>query len=114
MASSSKNNAKRKTYISSDDDDGSYVQEVERSNADAVMGQVKNTFIHSRKAHALDDATANAIQSCLTKWFLGSDDTVGVHDVRGMPWRKRYDPNLSSKEKAQRAYEARIYNIYYK
>lgn len=41
----------------------------------------------------------------LLEWFEEK------RDVRGMPWRKRYDPNLSKEERAQRAYEVLVSEV---
>lgn len=54
---------------------------------------------HSSAQHSLKPSVARNIQENLATWFLT------VHDARGMPWRKQYDPSLPDAEKAQRAYE---------
>ena len=41
----------------------------------------------------------------LLEWFEEK------RDVRGMPWRKRYDPSLSKEERAQRAYEVLVSEV---
>lgn len=41
----------------------------------------------------------------LLEWFEEK------RDVRGMPWRKRYDPGLSKEERAQRAYEVLVSEV---
>ncbi|PPQ87673.1 hypothetical protein CVT25_011440 [Psilocybe cyanescens] len=45
----------------------------------------------------------------MRKSLLGWYKTV--HDTRGMPWRRSYDPNLGPDERAQRAYEVWISEI---
>jgi hypothetical protein len=37
----------------------------------------------------------------LLEWYSG------VHEARGMPWRKPFDPSLGVDARAQRAYEVR-------
>jgi len=37
----------------------------------------------------------------LLEWYSG------VHEARGMPWRKPFDPSLGADARAQRAYEVR-------
>src|SRR5258706_2049412 len=54
---------------------------------------------HSTTRHALTKKRAKAINSALAVWF------PRVHDTRCMPWRKPYDPTLSSEARGQRAYE---------
>lgn len=39
------------------------------------------------------------VRNALLAWYKT------VHDTRGMPWRRPYDPNLGPEERAQRAYE---------
>ena len=41
------------------------------------------------------------LRVALLKWY------AGVHETRGMPWRKQYDPLLGRDGRAQRAYEVR-------
>lgn len=43
------------------------------------------------------------IRESLLKWYSG------VHDTRGMPWRKPFDAALDSEGRGQRAYEVRGY-----
>ncbi|WWC94008.1 A/G-specific adenine glycosylase [Kwoniella sp. B9012] len=52
---------------------------------------------HGTEYHAVDELVK--FQKDLLDWFEGCRET------RGMPWRKRYDPELSMEEKGQRAYE---------
>ena len=55
---------------------------------------------HSRTTHVIQDASSMRV--ALLKWY----DTV--HETRGMPWRKVYDPKLGPEERAQRAYEVLV------
>lgn len=98
---------KRKTYISSDDEDD-YIDNPPKDGKNGPQKIVVNVadvrdVPHSKSVHVLDGPTATSIQSKLTTWFLD-----GVHEKRGMPWRKPWDPSLSSSERAQRAYEVRF------
>jgi A/G-specific adenine glycosylase len=52
---------------------------------------------HPASRHAL--VSPEDIQVALLRWFSG------VRDSRGMPWRKKYNPNLTLEERSQRAYE---------
>ena len=42
------------------------------------------------------------IRRSLLAWYSG------VHENRGMPWRKPYDPSLNARGRSQRAYEVRV------
>jgi len=57
---------------------------------------------HSASIHVVTTSRIDEIRESLLEWYNK------VHDVRGMPWRKRYDPLLGREGRAQRAYEARI------
>ena len=54
---------------------------------------------HPATRHALTKKRAKAINGALAVWF------PNVHDTRGMPWRKPFDPTLGSEARGQRAYE---------
>lgn len=56
---------------------------------------------HSRSSHII--GSSGPIRLALLEWYKT------VHDIRGMPWRKPYDPNKGPDERAQRAYEVRIF-----
>jgi A/G-specific adenine glycosylase len=43
------------------------------------------------------------MRASLLEWY------AGVHEVRGMPWRKPFDPSLDADARAQRAYEVRCF-----
>jgi A/G-specific adenine glycosylase len=62
----------------------------------------------SEKAYATPHSSSQHLISApvrmrppLLDWYSG------VHDVRGMPWRKPFDPTLDADARAQRAYEVR-------
>ncbi|KAI0071266.1 DNA glycosylase [Panus rudis PR-1116 ss-1] len=61
------------------------------------------TWPHSTTTHVLSDV--EPIRTSLLQWY------DGVHENRGMPWRKPYDPELNANERSQRAYEVWISEI---
>jgi A/G-specific adenine glycosylase len=52
---------------------------------------------HSKSVHSITSPAM--VRNALLAWYKT------VHDTRGMPWRRPYDPNLGPEERAQRAYE---------
>src|SRR5258708_25399286 len=52
---------------------------------------------HPRSQHLIP--SPDLMRSSLLRWYSG------VHEVRGMPWRKQFDPSLDADARAQRAYE---------
>ena len=56
---------------------------------------------HSRSSHIIE--SSGPIRLALLEWYKT------VHDIRGMPWRKSYDPTQRPDERAQRAYEVAIF-----
>ena len=52
---------------------------------------------HSKSVHSISSPVM--VRNALLAWYKT------VHDTRGMPWRRPYDPNLGPEERAQRAYE---------
>ncbi|KAI0264658.1 DNA glycosylase, partial [Gloeopeniophorella convolvens] len=58
---------------------------------------------HSQSRHIIP--SPNDMRLSLLDWYSG------VHDARGMPWRKPYDPTLGADAQAQRAYEVWISEI---
>ncbi|KLO10729.1 DNA glycosylase [Schizopora paradoxa] len=59
--------------------------------------------MHPLSRHTISNP--KPLRQALLKWF------DGVHDKRGMPWRKRYDGSLSRELQSQRAYEVWISEI---
>jgi A/G-specific adenine glycosylase len=57
---------------------------------------------HSRSSHIIE--SSGPIRLALLEWYKT------VHDIRGMPWRKSYDPTQGPDERAQRAYEVVIFH----
>jgi A/G-specific adenine glycosylase len=62
----------------------------------------KTDIPHGVMRHVLAAANAETIASTLLTWF------ATVCTIRGMPWRKPYDPTLSADERSQRAYEVSL------
>ena len=54
---------------------------------------------HTSSIHIVATSDVGEIRESLLEWY------DKVHDVRGMPWRKRYNPSLGREDRAQRAYE---------
>ena len=52
---------------------------------------------HSRSQHLI--SSPDLMRSSLLEWYSS------VHEVRGMPWRRPFDPSLDVDARAQRAYE---------
>ena len=52
---------------------------------------------HSKSTHII--SSPGPMRVALLRWYRT------VHDTRGMPWRKPYNPSCGSEERAQRAYE---------
>lgn len=58
-----------------------------------------DTTPHSPLRHLI--SSPDPMRASLLEWY------AGVHEVRGMPWRKPFDPSLDADARAQRAYEVR-------
>ena len=58
---------------------------------------------HPASLHRLPNSMP--LRSALLSWYSE------VHEKRGMPWRKNYDPSLDATERSQRAYEVCIHFI---
>lgn len=56
---------------------------------------------HKLSTHAI--STPGPLRVALLEWY------AGVHETRGMPWRKRYNPSLGRDGRAQRAYEVETF-----
>ena len=77
------------------------VQEVHASSS-SVTHEIKIANPHSKSSHII--GSAGPIRLALLEWYKIA------HDIRGMPWRKPYDPNRGPDERAQRAYEVDIFH----
>ncbi|KAI5986914.1 DNA glycosylase [Pisolithus albus] len=72
----------------------------------AVESAMSSTApLHSMSIHVVASSEIDQVRKSLLAWY------DKVHDVRGMPWRKRYDPSLGREARAQRAYEVWISEI---
>lgn len=65
--------------------------------AGAAVELAGDTEKHPVSKHVISNAAP--LHSALLEWY------GGVHEARGMPWRKPYDPTFGPEERAQRAYE---------
>ncbi|KAF8886550.1 DNA glycosylase [Infundibulicybe gibba] len=59
--------------------------------------------LHPKSYHTI--RSPEAIRKALLQWY------AGIHDSRGMPWRKPFDPSQGPTERAQRAYEVWVSEI---
>ncbi|TFK49420.1 DNA glycosylase [Heliocybe sulcata] len=69
---------------------------------------IRCTVDGDRRPHAVtlhEVAEAYNIRVALLRWY------DKVHEVRGMPWRKPYNPEFGPEERAQRAYEVWVSEI---
>ena len=73
--------------------------DVEDSEADEVLLGVQGPP-HAASMHVVTDP--EPVREALLEWY------GKVHESRGMPWRKPYNPDLSAEERAQRAYEVEL------
>ncbi|EMD34775.1 hypothetical protein CERSUDRAFT_125329 [Gelatoporia subvermispora B] len=62
-----------------------------------------HSALHPASTHIISDPAP--LREALLNWYSL------VHETRGMPWRKAYDPSLGAEEKAQRAYEVWISEV---
>ena len=92
--SSSKSRKKKKT------------QEVHTSSSSVTHEINIGNLPHSKSSHII--GSSGPIRLALLEWYKT------VHDTRGMPWRKPYDPNQGPDERAQRAYEVEIFHEFMK
>jgi A/G-specific adenine glycosylase len=67
-------------------------------NSDEVAEEaVSQSWVHASSIHTI--SAPKALRVALLEWY------AGVHETRGMPWRKPYDSSLGLDARAQRAYE---------
>ncbi len=86
---------KRKRRIQKDTD--SEDEDHNDSKAPATSPSSAPLPRHPTSTHTIKDV--EAVRIALLEWY------AGVHEKRGMPWRKMYDASLSREGRAQRAYE---------
>lgn len=73
-----------------------------KSKLDGVIATEEEVIVgprHGVSRHRIADPAP--LRCALLKWY------ARVHESRGMPWRKAYDPTFGPAERAQRAYEVR-------
>ena len=73
--------------------------DIEDSGAVEVVADGQQVA-HTATIHVVLDP--EPIRAALLEWY------GKVHESRGMPWRKPYDPHLSVEGRAQRAYEVSL------
>ncbi|KAA1476577.1 DNA glycosylase [Dentipellis sp. KUC8613] len=86
---------KRKKRASNDTDD--------EALDDGALESSITLPLHPQSLHTI--SSAEAMRNALTEWYSR------VHEDRGMPWRKPYNPDFGPEERAQRAYEVWISEI---
>ena len=70
------------------------------STDERTKTSASNTYYvtsHPRSQHLI--SSPDPMRHSLLEWYSV------VHEVRGMPWRKPFDPSLDANARAQRAYE---------
>ncbi|VDC07495.1 unnamed protein product [Peniophora sp. CBMAI 1063] len=81
---------------------------VKRTNLDQeLVVELEEAFdlpAHGASRHAIG-TRASPMQGALLAWF------EGVHDARGMPWRKPFDASADANARSQRAYEVWVSEI---
>jgi A/G-specific adenine glycosylase len=70
-------------------------RKVGQTQPELTTGEAGNA--HPVSQHVLSEH--RPLQKALLEWY------ATVHDARGMPWRKPFDPSWTAEQKAQRAYE---------
>ncbi|THH10699.1 hypothetical protein EW145_g1137 [Phellinidium pouzarii] len=73
------------------------------SSGNACQMEPGKAPVHPASIHVI--ANTKAIRSSLLDWYSG------VHESRGMPWRKPFDATLDVQGRSQRAYEVWISEI---
>ena len=116
MRPSQNHHKTRLIQCSSSDPDSDYVEKVptlkkrKRGSTKSTTPRSNNksevktrtsgdTCRHLVSQHTISDPIP--LRNALLQWYSG------VHENRGMPWRKPYNPNLTMEERSQRAYEVR-------
>ncbi|KAI0249749.1 DNA glycosylase [Lactifluus subvellereus] len=118
--------AKRKRHIdtSSQDSASDYVPESTKKPAASRRKRRPKAAVHKNSTdhHSTEEAPSEtyATPHSPSQHLISSPDLMrpslldwyaGVHEVRGMPWRKPFDPSLDADARAQRAYEVWISEI---
>lgn len=93
-----KHTVKRRKHTSS------VLADVSDGSKSGIMSEdVSLSRSHTITVHTITEV--EPLREALLDWY------AGVHETRGMPWRKPYDPSLNDDERAQRAYEVWISEI---
>ncbi|KAJ3525778.1 hypothetical protein NM688_g8354 [Phlebia brevispora] len=78
-------------------------KDTESADTELEQYSAARSSTHTAAIHRIADTST--LRSLLLNWY------DGVHQRRGMPWRKPFDPSLDSDGRAQRAYEVWISEI---
>ncbi|QRW21712.1 HhH-GPD superfamily base excision DNA repair protein [Rhizoctonia solani] len=95
--------SKRKRVISRSTKAARGPKKVKSASTDALEAPGPVEKSHATSRH--DPTRLLPYVPALLDWFENQ------RDVRGMPWRKVYDPNLAKQERGQRAYEVLVSEI---
>ncbi|KAK2461003.1 hypothetical protein APHAL10511_006944 [Amanita phalloides] len=96
--------ARKRTKTGSSSSANTKGKKAQSDGSDSLEQQTDGTQPqHSKTLHELQDV--RDIRVALLTWF------DGVHDAREMPWRKRYNPDLSAEERNERAYEVWVSEV---
>lgn len=113
-------------YYASEDSDSASEFEPTSAKRPAIVSRPKRrSMAATRKSSTSERAKASALETYSTphspsRHLISSPDLMrpsllkwysGAHKVRGMPWRKPFDPSLDADARAQRAYEVRFFDI---
>ena len=77
------------------------IQKVHASSSSLTPEINIDSLPHSKSSHIIGSSIP--MRLALLEWYKT------VHDIRGMPWRKPYEPTQSPDERAQRAYEVGMF-----
>ena len=110
---SARRKTRRKTIASYyEESDSDFVEEVKRptkrkktssktkgADSEATERGTGAVATHPASVHIIGDP--KPLRTALLDWY------AGVHEKRGMPWRKPFNASLNAKGRSQRAYEVR-------
>lgn len=72
-------------------------EDVQRMTITDNNGELASASLHTVSSHVIGEP--EPLREALLVWY------AGVHEARGMPWRKPYDSSFTREQRAQRAYE---------
>ena len=96
--------------------EGSARKPARKSRSTVKKGKTRRVDDGAASDHEFDGGTGEVRRHALSRHTITSVESIcaalldwytGVHESRGMPWRKPYDPSLGQDERSQRAYEVR-------